>query len=64
LTRELVRTSVEIVKKKRVGGQLHARRKGLKFFNQLRSEIHIIIKRNCRRGTTTIKECEPSFCNR
>jgi hypothetical protein len=52
------------VKKKRVGGQLHARRKGLKFFNQLRSEIQIIIKRSCKRDTTATKECEPSFCNR
>jgi hypothetical protein len=64
LTKELVRNKCRNCEEKKVGGQLNARRSGLKYFNQLRSEIQIIIKRNCKRDTTTTRECELSICNR
>jgi hypothetical protein len=51
LTKELVRNKCRKCEEKRVGGQLNARRKGLKFFNQLRSEIQIIIEGSVSRAS-------------
>jgi hypothetical protein len=38
--------------------------RGRNFFNQLRIEIQIIPKRDCKRGTIVTRKRKPSFCNR